>query len=53
VWQKTGTDFMESSPGFGVELLHSFLCHGGIKPDLLDMSSIISLGSDTPFKLIH
>jgi hypothetical protein len=30
---------VECTPGFGVELLHSFLCHESIKSDILDMSS--------------
>ena len=41
--QKTSTDLVESSPSFGIELLHSFLCHRSIKADILDMSSIIVL----------
>ena len=39
VGQKTGADFVESTPGFGVEILHTFLCHRCSKSDILDMSS--------------
>jgi len=39
VRKQTGADFVECTPGFGVELLHSFLCHRSIKPYILDMSS--------------
>jgi len=39
VRKQTGADFVECTPGFGVELLHSLLCHRSIKSDILDMSS--------------
>jgi len=39
VRKQAGADFVECTPGFGVELLHSFLCHRGIKSDIVDMSS--------------
>lgn len=37
--KETRTDFMESTPSLGIEFRHAFLCHEGIKSNILDMSS--------------